>query len=362
MKKLLFFLIVVFSSTVTYSQDKVQTWFPRILKGDWLAGGHAGYTSYRVSNVPNSQSSEFDFKPDIGYLFADKLAAGVRFDYTSYKQPGIDAYSTLQAAPFVRYYILPSAKKINLFGDVSYGFGSRGQSNKESYNYFGAYAGPAFFLNEHISLDGGLYYKRYGGDAYPDTYSSIGFRAGFQIHLGGGNAANQVGDTTPPFMSRILRSDWMVGGMGRYTSSEYANSTIKSTTFRVSPDFGYFFMDRFAGGLRVSYSSQKTGSGSAYTQFSADPFLRYYFLPATKRINIFGDASYGIGSAGSSGNRESFNYFGVMAGPALFLNEHVSLEGMFEYRSYGGDAYPDRENAFGFHVGFQIHLDCDKKK
>lgn len=87
------------------------------------------------------------------------------------------------------------------------------------------------------------------------------------------------------------------------------------------------------------------------------PFVRYYFLPAAQKVNIFADASYGFGSM-KVGESESFNQYSIMAGPAIFLTPNTALEFALQFRSAGGDAFggEDRQNNFGVNVGFQIHL------
>ncbi len=163
--------------------------------------------------------------------------------------------------------------------------------------------------------------------------------------------------TTSAF-SQINKGQLLVGGSANFSSSKQNDvPDSKLTTFHFSPDVGYFFIPNLAGGLRASFSSSKyEDEDEAFTSTSVAPFVRYYFLPAEQKVNVFADASYGIGSVGQ-GDNESFNYFGVMAGPAVFLNEHTALEFAIQYQSWGGDAYNDnRENSFGFNVGFQIHI------
>lgn len=158
--------------------------------------------------------------------------------------------------------------------------------------------------------------------------------------------------------SQINKGQWLVGGSASFSSSKHgSDDDTKFTSFSVSPDAGYFFINNLAGGARVSFESQKQKNFDAYHSFLFSPFVRYYFLPSAQKVNLFADASYGFGSMKSAGDSEGFNQFAIAAGPAVFLTPNTALEFTVNYNSAGGDAYgDDRTNSFGFNVGFQIHL------
>jgi hypothetical protein len=170
--------------------------------------------------------------------------------------------------------------------------------------------------------------------------------------------------TTTIASAQINQGQWMVGGDANLSSSKTEDSDDDSrvTDFSINPNVGYFFIDNLAGGLRLSFNSSKTkGADEAFTSFAGAPFLRYYFLPAAQKVNIFAEASYGFGSTDVSlttDDKESFNFWSLQAGPAIFLNEHAALEFGVFYNSTGGDLYGGelRNNTFGINVGFQIHL------
>jgi hypothetical protein len=166
--------------------------------------------------------------------------------------------------------------------------------------------------------------------------------------------------TTSVVSAQINQGQWMIGGNASFSSSKYSDTDESTTDIVLNPNFGYFFIDNFAGGLRLSLESTKEeGEDEAFSTFSVSPFLRYYFLPSAQKVNVFLEGSYGIGSTGQ-GDRESFNVFSFMAGPAIFLTENVALEFALQYQSFGGDAIKipgsDRFNSYGINVGFQIHL------
>lgn len=163
--------------------------------------------------------------------------------------------------------------------------------------------------------------------------------------------------------AQINKGQWLVGGNISFSQSQYGDvKDSKETVFSIQPNAGYFFIDKLAGGLRLGYSSDKLKTADdATTAFSVAPFARYYFLDAAQKVNIFADASYGFGSAGAK-DKNSFNYYQFMAGPAVFLTPNTALELALSYKSSGGDAYgDDRMKDFGFNIGFQVHLGGGKK-
>ena len=158
--------------------------------------------------------------------------------------------------------------------------------------------------------------------------------------------------------SQINQGQWLVGGNAGFASSK--NGEFKTTQISFAPNAGYFFINNFAGGLRVEVESEKEKFGSLDATSTASmisPFVRYYFLPASQKVNVFADASYGFGSMkGEEGPSTSINGFNIMAGPAVFLSPNTALEVTLGYNSTKIEGAEDRTNTFGFGVGFQIHL------
>jgi hypothetical protein len=170
--------------------------------------------------------------------------------------------------------------------------------------------------------------------------------------------------------AQVDQGQWMVGGSAGFNHSKQGDD--KTTTISIAPDAGYFVINQLAVGLRpeFGYTKNKTTTvvgtttvktETSVTAYSLAPFVRYYFMPSGEKVNIFGDASYGFGSAKAKGGKSvSGNYYQIKAGPAIFLTPNTALELAVYYRSLGGDANEnaagDRDNNFGLSVGFQIHL------
>lgn len=165
----------------------------------------------------------------------------------------------------------------------------------------------------------------------------------------------------------INKGDWMVGGDASFNYEKQGD--YKTTNIGFMPNVGYFFINNFAGGLRINVSSSKNEfltQESTSSGFNIGPFVRYYFLPSSQKVNLFADAGFGFGqiksSSGSFDSKSTFTQFGIKAGPAIFLTPSSALEIALGYNSNKYENVSDRENGFGIHIGFQIHLGGSAKK
>jgi hypothetical protein len=175
MKKLFFAALMI--TGVQFANAQVN-------KGQWLAGGNVSFESMKQGDW---KVTTFDFSPNVGFFVANKFAVGLRptimFEDDNQFE---DAGTLIGAGPFLRYYFLPSAQKLNIFADADAIFGTTGRSEKNGFNQFDISAGPALFLTPHTALEFALQYKSAGGDAYgDDRRNSFGVKIGFQVHLGG---------------------------------------------------------------------------------------------------------------------------------------------------------------------------------
>ena len=106
--------------------------------------------------------------------------------------------------------------------------------------------------------------------------------------------------------AQLDKDIWLVGGTGSfYSYTENYSTPIysqvgKFTNIDIGASIGYFLIDKFAVGLRPSFSSYKgvvvnTTGGTNQYKLSVGPFVRYYFLNKEKPFNILFDASYQLG-------------------------------------------------------------------
>ena len=173
--------------------------------------------------------------------------------------------------------------------------------------------------------------------------------------------------STASAQGNINKGDWMAGGNAGFNHTKEGD--FKTTSIELSPNVGYFFMNNLAGGLRMGVGSIKeeiNSNESTMSGFHVGPFVRYYFLPGTQKINVFADGMYGFGQSKSesAGIEAKYNYsqFSIMAGPAIFLTPSTALEIAVGYKSQKYEDADDAANTIGLNIGFQIHLGGAKKK
>lgn len=123
--------------------------------------------------------------------------------------------------------------------------------------------------------------------------------------------------------SQITKNSWLIGGNLEFTNTSYPSTDY--STFRVSPNIGFFLWDKFTLGTRLSffksYDETSTIKNPAVTTIG--PFFRYYFLAPEKMFNIYAQTSLEYTFINKI---RGFQYFSVLGGPVIFLNPNVALE------------------------------------
>ncbi len=149
------------------------------MKGNWLAGGSAGFNSYTPDG--GDAQTTISFAPNLGYFVMDNLAVGASIGYEN----ASDAYSSFGFGPFVRYYFLNLGESAKLMAQASYNILSVTPEGGDavSGSELGLAAGVAYFLNPHVAMEGILGYTSNSGDL--GKGSGFGLNIGFQVHLGG---------------------------------------------------------------------------------------------------------------------------------------------------------------------------------
>ena len=169
--------------------------------------------------------------------------------------------------------------------------------------------------------------------------------------------------------AQITKGNWLVGGSGSFSTSTFTSentdgseSKQKGTSLRISPNLGFFISDRFAVGLDLSLNfANSEGRDNSNWAIGLGPFVRYYFLPEDKLINIFSQTSIRFNNGLSEINKDSKSTtFGLSAGGVIFFNSSVGLELSLNYE----DITVKRANSnnrntdiFFVGLGFQIHLE-----
>ena len=171
--------------------------------------------------------------------------------------------------------------------------------------------------------------------------------------------------------AQINKGNWMVGGTAGFTYSKTEainNNPTTGTTINynsigtysvaLDPNVGYFFKDKLAAGLKISYlngfqEGEKVSSDGM--NLSIGPYLRYYFLKTDKVYNLFIEPSYNRFLSNSLGNASSFS---IKPGFVIFMNSSVGFETSISYVKTKSSDFERNDIFFGF--GFQIHLEKDK--
>lgn len=184
-------------------------------------------------------------------------------------------------------------------------------------------------------------------------------------------------------IAQLNKKIWLVGGNGTFSSTndDYSSTTVasenKRTVIKITPNIGYFIVDKFAIGLKSSLSWTKnkgltantTFSTSTTTRFDYGPFIRYYFLDKENPFNLLADLSYQFGNLKfkESNEKGARNNFSVMAGPVLYFNSSVGIEFLLGYKiekekltkstSTPQYFYTDTKKGMQVSIGLQIHLE-----
>ncbi|MGE5107959.1 MAG: outer membrane beta-barrel protein, partial [Sphingobacteriales bacterium] len=164
---------------------------------------------------------------------------------------------------------------------------------------------------------------------------------------------------------QINKNNWMIGGAASLRASNYdlgGGFSSKQTIVQLSGDVGYFIIDKLAIGLKPGYSRTETNNPHIIANaYEIGPFVRYYFLPKEKYVNIFSELSYQYGIMKTNqGVSQNSNNFSGLIGCAAFFNSSVALEFTLGYSSYLYNNNSGKVNSVIAGVGFHFHLEKEK--
>lgn len=178
---------------------------------------------------------------------------------------------------------------------------------------------------------------------------------------------------TTTVFAQIMKGQYLLGGSINFESTKEDYSAIPTNTtnnFFISPAIGYFIVDKVAGGLRLDLGFYNTKSDNVETHYittTISPFLRFYFLPAPKKINAFIDVSYIHNKTKWRYSPDPAHYdkakgYSISAGPAIFLTEEVALEFTLGYKHTLSDNDNTKSTVINSGLGLQIHFGKNKNK
>jgi hypothetical protein len=155
------------------------------------------------------------------------------------------------------------------------------------------------------------------------------------------------------------KGDVFVTGAFSLGSTNDKNAEVKTSSFEIAPQLGYFVSENIAIGLKVGYSSDKTKSSVATTSdisgIEVGAFGRYYFTPASK-FSLFGQLGFDYGSLTNNltNPKAKLNTTDINLGLGLnyFVSSNFSIEAGVAALSFGNaksDVSGDKgESAFSF--------------
>jgi hypothetical protein len=181
--------------------------------------------------------------------------------------------------------------------------------------------------------------------------------------------------------SQLTKGIWLAGGSGSFYSytENYStpgyDQTAKYTNIDVAASVGYFLADKFAAGLRPSFSSYKgevtsasVGSGGSTNnnKLTIGPFARYYFLRSDKQFNLLTDVSYQFGinkNRGGLNDKGKYNVLSIMGGTELFFNSSAGIEILLGYATKvvsinnSPNSFENTQKGLQASIGFTLHLE-----
>lgn len=179
---------------------------------------------------------------------------------------------------------------------------------------------------------------------------------------------------TATAFTQIKKGQYLLGGSINFESIREEYSTTPGYTannFFISPAIGYFIVDNMAGGLSLELDFYDTKSATVEIHniiTTISPFLRFYFLPAPKKVNAFIDVSYihnkkKFSSFSNPAYYERAKGYSISAGPSIFLTRQVALEFTLGYKhTLSDNSDKTKSTVINSGFGLQIHLGKDKNK
>lgn len=169
---------------------------------------------------------------------------------------------------------------------------------------------------------------------------------------------------TTPSYSQINKGNWMVGGNASFNNNSNSlndGPNVKSSTFLVNPNIGYFLFDKFTTGIKTGLIIYLRKDSPSETGYNFGPYLRYYFLKQDKVLNLFLEGNYNYGRYNTT-NSAVTNSYGFTAGPVIFLNSSVAIELGLNYSKLVskqdiGFIQKNEQSNFSVLIGLQIHLE-----
>lgn len=171
--------------------------------------------------------------------------------------------------------------------------------------------------------------------------------------------------------AQIEKGSWIIGGNGSLSNTEANNPNILFNRYlyiNIDNNSGYFFKDKFAAGVKSSFSYTKIVTYGTYGNsiselkpiYGLGIYMRYYFLPLDKRINFLAELKYQRYFPGGKYISPKITHgLGITLGSVLFLNDVIGLEYTISYGSSPSFSRGYFANTLQTGIGLQIYLTRD---
>jgi hypothetical protein len=171
--------------------------------------------------------------------------------------------------------------------------------------------------------------------------------------------------------AQIEKGNWIIGGNGSLSRTEANNPNILFNRYlyiNIDNNTGYFFKDKFAVGVKSSFSYTKIVNYGAWGNsiselkplYGLGIYMRYYILPLDKRINFLAELKYQRYFPGGKFISPKITHgLGITLGSVLFLNDVIGVEYTISYGSSPSFSRGYFANTLQTGIGLQIHLTRD---
>lgn len=145
---------------------------------------------------------------------------------------------------------------------------------------------------------------------------------------------------------------------GAFTLGSEKTGDVKSSSFEIAPQVGYFLTENIAIGGKLGFASMKAENAGGDTQdlagLTVGGFGRYYFTPASQ-FSLFAQLGVDYSSMDNklADYKESEFGLGLGAGLNYFVSSNFSIEAGVAVLGYssndnGGGSGVDKTNNFSF--------------
>lgn len=155
----------------------------------------------------------------------------------------------------------------------------------------------------------------------------------------------------------VKAQDMYLGG----SLNVWRNSTENATSFKIAPEIGYNFNEKWAVGAELNYAHDYQNNATTNT-FSIAPYIRWsYYQNDVVRLFLDGTGSLGVVKV-KDGDTSKAGQIGLRPGVAIKLNDHFSFIAKYGFLGYrrnvntSGDSFglelSSEDLSIGFHYAF----------